>query len=280
MVGAGTRKARAISSVERPPSVRSVRATCASSASAGWQHVKIRRSRSSGTDASSAAACSSRCRAISSCLRDQPRVPAQAVDRLVPRGGDQPAHWIRGRAGHGPLHHCRRDRLLERLLCHVEVAEEADQGGQDPPMFGAKDLLDAHGRLMGRLPHRAGGCSRCLDGSASFTLDVRSGVDPHLEFAAEHALAVEGHALGSVFATRGSFTGKSNELSRNRHPGWPSLEPPDLPCKQCRLWLDRLVASELDEAQQEKEADHHPRRIELESGHAELGARRTALGTI
>ena len=69
MVGAGTRNAFAISSVERPPSVRSVRATCASVASAGWQHVKIRRSRSSGTGASSSSANSSMCRAISSCFR-------------------------------------------------------------------------------------------------------------------------------------------------------------------------------------------------------------------
>ena len=46
-VGSGTRKARAISGVERPPSVRSVRATRASIASAGWQHVKISRNRSS-----------------------------------------------------------------------------------------------------------------------------------------------------------------------------------------------------------------------------------------
>src|SRR5881628_2173071 len=68
MVGAGTRNAFAISSVERPPSVRSVRATCASVASAGWQHVKIRRSRSSGTGASSSSANSSMCRAISSCF--------------------------------------------------------------------------------------------------------------------------------------------------------------------------------------------------------------------
>jgi hypothetical protein len=37
MVASGTRKARAISSVLSPPSVRSVSATWASSASAGWQ---------------------------------------------------------------------------------------------------------------------------------------------------------------------------------------------------------------------------------------------------
>src|SRR3989441_415708 len=55
MVDAGTRKARAISSVDSPPSVRSVSATCASVASAGWQHVKIRRSLSSGAGASSRA---------------------------------------------------------------------------------------------------------------------------------------------------------------------------------------------------------------------------------
>ena len=48
MVGAGTRKARAISSVVSPPSVRRVRATCASTDSAGWQQVKTSSSRSSG----------------------------------------------------------------------------------------------------------------------------------------------------------------------------------------------------------------------------------------
>src|SRR6266540_4855087 len=79
MVGAGTRKACAISSVESPPSVRSVRATCASVPSAGWQHVKIKRSRSSGTGVSSSSADSgadsSICRLISSrfCTRRAPR---------------------------------------------------------------------------------------------------------------------------------------------------------------------------------------------------------------
>ena len=48
MVGSGTRNARAISSVVRPPSVRSVSATCASSASAGWQQVNRSSRRSSG----------------------------------------------------------------------------------------------------------------------------------------------------------------------------------------------------------------------------------------
>jgi hypothetical protein len=53
IVASGTRKARAISGVVRPPSVRSVSATCASVESAGWQHVKTSSSRSSGNGVSS-----------------------------------------------------------------------------------------------------------------------------------------------------------------------------------------------------------------------------------
>src|SRR5712691_3796682 len=49
MVGSGTKNERATSLVERPPSSRRVSATCASAESAGWQQVKIRRSRSSCT---------------------------------------------------------------------------------------------------------------------------------------------------------------------------------------------------------------------------------------
>jgi len=48
IVGSLTRKARATSAVDSPHSSRSVRATCASTASAGWQQVQIRRNRSSG----------------------------------------------------------------------------------------------------------------------------------------------------------------------------------------------------------------------------------------
>ena len=53
IVASGTRNARAISAVVRPASVRSVSATWASTDSAGWQQVKIRRSRSSATPLSS-----------------------------------------------------------------------------------------------------------------------------------------------------------------------------------------------------------------------------------
>src|SRR5215217_1727567 len=54
MVASGTRKARAISAVVSPPSSRRVRATWTPGSRAGWQQVKIRRSRSSPTAPSSA----------------------------------------------------------------------------------------------------------------------------------------------------------------------------------------------------------------------------------
>ena len=70
IAGSATRNARAISAVVRPPSDRSVSATRAGGASAGWQHVKISRRRSSRIiDASSSSGCSCSCRRTSSASR-------------------------------------------------------------------------------------------------------------------------------------------------------------------------------------------------------------------
>src|SRR5512133_329694 len=77
MVGSGTRKARAISSVVRPPSRRRVSATLASGESTGWQEMKTSRNRSSpmgssrpASDSSTAASCSaSSSQPSSSCFR-------------------------------------------------------------------------------------------------------------------------------------------------------------------------------------------------------------------
>src|SRR6266542_4345344 len=52
MVDSDCRNARAISAVVSPATDRSVSASCASRASAGWQQVKMSSSRSSGTDSS------------------------------------------------------------------------------------------------------------------------------------------------------------------------------------------------------------------------------------
>src|SRR6266852_3919532 len=75
MAGTGTRKARAISSVVRPPRTRSGSATRASCAKTGWQAMKMRPRRSSPTSSSIAGSRSkpswarSKSRPISSCFR-------------------------------------------------------------------------------------------------------------------------------------------------------------------------------------------------------------------
>ena len=98
-----TRNARAISSVVRPPSRRSVSATRASVDSTGWQAVKIRRSRSSPIvvverrrrDPASAPPAAPRARVpSSSCLRSSSLLAAQLVDRAVLGGGHQPGAGV------------------------------------------------------------------------------------------------------------------------------------------------------------------------------------------
>ena len=133
----------AISAVVSPPSVRSVSATCASRASAGWQQVKTSSRRSSGKvvvvhrvlhrlgdlEQARASRRSVRSRRMRSIARLRAVVTSQApglVGHAVARpalGGD-------------------RERLLRGFLGEVEVAEEADQRGEDAAPLVAEGLVE------------------------------------------------------------------------------------------------------------------------------------------
>ncbi len=82
-------------------------------------------------------------------LLDETRTPPQAIDPLVARRADEPRDRVRRHSFRRPLLERRRAGLLQRLLGDVEVVEEANQRRDDPPVLGAKDLLDAHGRPTG-----------------------------------------------------------------------------------------------------------------------------------
>ena len=137
MVGSETRKACAISAVDSPHTSRSVSATCASRASAGWQQVKISRSRSSGiTPLPSSAPAGPPAPAGGVRLHQkrqlpaQGGVPAQHVDGAVPRRGGQPGAGI---ARH-PLPRPGLQRgdvgVLHALLGQVQVPGDARRRGE------------------------------------------------------------------------------------------------------------------------------------------------------
>ena len=142
IVSSGTRNARAISSVRSPPSARKVSATCASRPSEGWQQVKISSSRSSGNVVLLHLVLHGLGHLEQARLLGERAVAAQAVDRAVASRDRQPRARIRRRAVARPALGGDRERLLRGFLGEIEVAEEADQVGEDAAPLVAEDLLE------------------------------------------------------------------------------------------------------------------------------------------
>ena len=85
---------------------------------------------------------------------------ADAVDRPVARGADEPGVRVGRRFVARPALRGDDERLLGGLLGEVEVAEEADQRGQDPAPLVPEDALDQRsttGRTSMAPPIRAVG---------------------------------------------------------------------------------------------------------------------------
>ena len=141
MVASGTRKARATSAAVSPPTACRVNATCASIASAGWQQVKIRASRSSGSVSTSSSSAAS-ARASSSAFRSSVR-----ARRIRSIAALRATVWVQapGRARNacaGPALERCRERVLHRVLGELEVAEDADQGREDTAPLVPEDALE------------------------------------------------------------------------------------------------------------------------------------------
>ena len=169
IVGSGTRNARAISSVVRPPSRRSVSATRASVESTGWQRVKISRSRSSPMSSSGwrrlgRASCRPRSRA-----RVRPASPASssaAAQHGRSRGAWRwPSARRPGCPGRPPrpLLERRDQRVLRELLGAAHVAHHAREARDQPRRFDAPDGLDG---AVGGLARRVRSARRGSGGRA------------------------------------------------------------------------------------------------------------------
>ena len=99
-------------------------------------------------------------------------VAADTVDRAVARGRDQPRPRVRRRAIGRPASRRERERLLDGILGEVEVAEEADQEGEDArPLLAVEALELAQRSTTGRTstepPIRAAGTRAAISSAAS-----------------------------------------------------------------------------------------------------------------
>src|SRR6266536_460189 len=96
-------------------------------------------------------------------LRGERSIAADAVDRAVAGGGHQPRSRAGGHPRAGPAVGRDRERLLGGFLGEVEVAEEADQAGEDATPLVAEDLFErpyqyvSTGRTSIAPPSRAAG---------------------------------------------------------------------------------------------------------------------------
>src|ERR687898_2258846 len=95
-------------------------------------------------------------------LRGERAVAADAVDRAVSRRSHQPGARVLRRPVARPAFGCRGEGLLGGFLGEVEVAEEADQTGEDTaPLFAEDPVEYGYCSLSGRTstapPMRAAG---------------------------------------------------------------------------------------------------------------------------
>ena len=151
IVGSAVRRARAISAVLRPASVRRVSATRAGNGSAGWQHVKISRSRSSGISSVRRLVRVALEHGPLAQLRRPRAVPAQPVGRAVAGRRGEPG----ARSARDAVARPRRQRRGEGVLCavlgQVPVAGHPDHGGHHlTPLVPVGRLGRRAGPVVGR----------------------------------------------------------------------------------------------------------------------------------
>jgi hypothetical protein len=70
------------------------------------------------------------------------RFAAEVIDRSISSGRRDPATGVRRQAVGGPLPYCEGERLLNRVLGEIDVAEDPDQGSHRPTGLLAEDPAD------------------------------------------------------------------------------------------------------------------------------------------
>jgi len=127
IVASGTRKARAISAVVRPPTARSVRAVWEAAVSVGWQAQEQQDERVVGVRYVLGNHLGGRRRLpLAACV-----VTAHLVDEPPGRDSHQPAARVVRHPLGRPLHGGGEDGLLHGVLTPFELAVPPDQHAED-----------------------------------------------------------------------------------------------------------------------------------------------------
>ena len=75
-------------------------------------------------------------------LRRERAIAADPIDRTIARSGHEPGARVGRSSVTRPALGCEREGFLGGLLGEIEVAEEADQAGQDAAPLVAEDLVE------------------------------------------------------------------------------------------------------------------------------------------
>lgn len=104
-------------------------------------------------------------------------VAPERVDGAALGGGHQPGAGIARDAGPRPFGQGGDERILRELLGAIDVAQQPDESGDQPPPLGADGGLDRPARVVGArqaVPSRPRSPSRGVASSSAVTKSARS----------------------------------------------------------------------------------------------------------
>src|SRR4051794_20859153 len=118
------------------------------------------------------------------------RIATHAVDRSIAARAYEPRARVVGLALAWPLFERRAERILQRLLGGVEIAEETDQRGEHAARLGAKDPLEAVCEPAAAAPRHAGTAAACCTTG-------RTSIEPVLAAGMRSAIAMASSRLAA-----------------------------------------------------------------------------------
>src|SRR5690606_37183859 len=121
------------------------------------------------------------------------RTPSNGIDRLERAGRDEPRARVVRHAVARPLLDRSPERVVQGLLCVIEVAEQPDQRREHATRLSTVDVLDQRGQRLGAVALLASHYDRS---ASTRVLDARNG-PPRCQTTSRAAIAVRSFSSSS-----------------------------------------------------------------------------------